>query len=296
MGDSDSVVGRFLKLLPAERRESAADGLEPVLSAALAEAREAWPGLDVDLDALLSFLAQRLPEDAPVAAALQTMKTADLYLACGCAAGDPAAVRAFKDAFYPMLDRALPGVCAVSSQVDDIKQAAYQKIFVGDAGREPAIQKYDGVGELRAWVRVTAVRMALNLRRDRKRERPLSPQILVTVPQGEPGAEEEYFKRYYSDAFKQAFQQALQSLVHKQRNLLRYHYVDGLTVEQIGRIYRVNKSTISRRLADIRELLLTETRNSLVRQLDVGHTEFESIMRLIQSRMDVSISRFLKPE
>ena len=287
----------FLRHLTGSPSEGgSSEELEGQLEEALEAARAQWPGVEVDPEDYLQFLARRVPEDVQPAIALAGLRTGDLYLACACLVGTPGSARAFKDAYFPMLDRALPGVCQEASQVDDIKQAVYQKVFVGEGDHNVAIHKYNGIGDLRAWLRVTAVRMALNLRRGRKKERPLSPQILVSVPEGSSGPEEDYFKRYYSDAFKKAFQQALRTLPPEQRNLLRYYYIDGLTVDQIGRIYRVHKATISRRLADIRELLLTETRNALVRELDVGQPEFESIMRLIQSRLDVSICRFLKPD
>jgi RNA polymerase sigma-70 factor (ECF subfamily) len=299
MTDSESQT--LVQLLEAHLEPGAhppvdAEVLEVRLGAVLREARQAWPGVAVENGEFLEFLARRMPADRDLLELLEEVKAADLYLACGCLAGDPRAARSFEEAFFPVLDRALAGICGRTGQADDVKQSVYQKVFVGEEGREAAILKYDGVGDLRAWVRVTAVRMALNLKRDGKRERPLSPDILVTLPKGGPGPEEDYLKRVYSDAFKQAFGRALGALDHKQRNLLRYYYLDGLTVEQIGRIYRVHKATISRRLGEIRELLLTETRNALVRELDVGRAEFDSIMRLIQSRMDVSIVRFLKPK
>jgi RNA polymerase sigma-70 factor (ECF subfamily) len=250
----------------------------------------------VDLDGWLAFLAQRLPADVDPAAGLGRLKTGDLYLAYACLTGAAGAAEAFGHAYGPMLDRALAGVTAEASQIDDVKQAVFQKLFVPAREVDPAIHKYDGVGELRSWVRVTAVRMALNLHRERKRERPLSPELLLTRSDGRIGPEEDYLKRVYSDAFKQAFESALGALSHAQRNLLRYYYLDGLTVEQIGRMYRVHKATISRRLADVREHLLTETRNALVRQLDVKHSEVDSIMRMIHSRMDASICRYLDPE
>lgn len=294
----DGLAERFLAELSTTDAtgDVDADALETCLGDILEQARRAWPGVVVDRGTFWAFLAQRVPPERDLLQALEALKSADLYLACACLEGDAKGSRAFEEAYFPVLNRALAGICGRTGQVDDVKQSVYQKVFSGEGDRPPAIHKYDGVGDLRAWVRVTAVRMALNLKRDTKRERPLSPDILTTLPKSGPGPEEDYLKRVYSDAFKKAFQQALSALDHKQRNLLRYYYIDGLTVDQVGGIYRVHKATISRRLGEIRELLLTETRNSLIRELDVERTEFDSIMRLIQSRMDVSIVRFLKPE
>jgi len=58
----------------------------------------------------------------------------------------------------------------------------------------------------------------------------------------------------------------------------------------------VHRATVARWIAKARETLLTETRTLLMKRLRVDQNEFESIMRLIQSRFDVSIHHFLKKD
>lgn len=291
---STNLASRFLAAIGPPAPTPSAD-LEGRLLALLAEARAAWPGVTVDLEGFFVFLGSRLGTGPDRLTALDRLRTADLYLAFACLSGAPGAPEAFSAAHGPAIRRSLGGVGADPSQAEDVLQAVYQKVFVPSPSRPPAIHKYDGVGGLRSWIRVTAVRMALNLRRERRRERPLSPEVLLTRPDGALGPEADYLKRLYSQAFKQAFEEALGTLSPQGRNLLRHHYIDGLTLEQIGRLHHVHKATISRRLATLREHLLNETRNALVRRLDVPHTELDSIMRLIQSRLDASICRYLVP-
>lgn len=283
------------------------------------QAQSQWPDLPWDEPGFLAFLGRRVQPGGEARAAdtngapgeasesgdawdrsaltkrLSELLIPDLYLAFACLNGLPGAAEAFDAVMRPVLGRALSSIVRTPGQVDDIRQAVYEKLFAPGPGARPAIEKYDGVGALRSWVRVTAVRIALNVHRSRRRERPLSPGLLLTRPDGQIGPEESYLKRLYSGAFKQAFEQALGALAPEQRNLLRYYYLDGLTVAQIGRIHGVHKATISRRLADIREQLLTETRNRLLRDLDVERPELESILRLIHSQMDASICRYLEP-
>ncbi len=45
--------------------------------------------------------------------------------------------------------------------------------------------------------------------------------------------------------------------------MLRLHFLEGLSLNQIGAMYQVNKSTISRRMARARETLLERTRERL---------------------------------
>jgi DNA-binding transcriptional regulator LsrR (DeoR family) len=77
------------------------------------------------------------------------------------------------------------------------------------------------------------------------------------------------------------------------RNLLRYYYVTDLTLAQIAGITGVKHNTVSRRLAKIRGNLLMGTRNRLIEIAGIRDTEFESVVRLVQSQLNVSMYRML---
>lgn len=79
-------------------------GAGHALLAALPAARAAWPDVHVDPARLVAFLAPKLGEPADPLAGLDL---ADLYLACACDDGDPAALVAFDRVFTPQLDRAV---------------------------------------------------------------------------------------------------------------------------------------------------------------------------------------------
>jgi RNA polymerase sigma-70 factor (ECF subfamily) len=55
----------------------------------------------------------------------------------------------------------------------------------------------------------------------------------------------------------------------------------------------VNRSTVVRWLADVREALFKETRRLLRERLRLNDSEFESLMGLVRSDLDLSISIFL---
>jgi RNA polymerase sigma-70 factor, ECF subfamily len=67
------------------------DELEAQLVECVACATAAWPGLIVAEQVFVCAITDRLHGDSP-ARALDAMQTNDLYLACGCAAGDRAAL------------------------------------------------------------------------------------------------------------------------------------------------------------------------------------------------------------
>ncbi|MBS2025401.1 MAG: hypothetical protein JST92_23625, partial [Deltaproteobacteria bacterium] len=51
----------------------------------------AWPEVVIPAERFAAFLEDKVPGGADRGAALEALHGADLYLACGCADGDPAA-------------------------------------------------------------------------------------------------------------------------------------------------------------------------------------------------------------
>ncbi len=282
-------------LSPAlQARMSHLSHLEAVLRDILEAARAAWPDVAVDEAVFLPYLAKRLPEDSEAERALLEVKAGDLYLACACVQGDGKALSAFEQHHFPEIQAALLKRDPKSGQLEDIKQTLYQKLFLPEGEQPPKIAKYSGRGDLRAWLCVIAVREAIDLLRKVKREQPLDDGALMDLTAGDEDQELSYLKRLYRKEFKSAFTEALGKLSSRERTLLRYNLLDGLNIDQIGVIYNVHRATVARWIAHAREGLLEETRRTLMARLRVDQGEFESIMRLIQSRFDVSIQHFLK--
>ena len=77
--------------------------------------------------------------------------------------------------------------------------------------------------------------------------------------------------------------------------LLRYQLIDGLTIDEIGALSRVHRATAARWLATIRDGLVERTRELLGEALGVDSVEAASIVRMVQSQLDVSVIRHLQP-
>lgn len=296
MSQAPTLTQIFLEGLSADQRArmSHLSHLEEVLRDILESARSAWPAVEVRDEVFLSYLAERLPGDSEAGRALLEMKAADLYLACACVQGDSQAVAAFETTYFPDIQAALSRRDPGWGQLEDVKQILYQKLFLADGEHPPKIGKYSGRGDLRSWLCVTAVREAIDLMRRAQRELPLEDGVLMDLTSADEDQELHYLKRVYREQFKEAFQAALSALSARERTLLRYNLLDGLNIDQIGVIYNVHRATVARWIARARETLLAETRRILMGRLRVDPTELESIMRLIQSRFDVSIQHFLR--
>jgi len=251
-----------------------------------AAARAAWPELAFDDADFLAFLEARPPRRA----AASTTNAGDLLLAFACARGDAAAVRILEREYFarlgPTLPRDLPG------EPSEIVQALRERMLVAERGAEVRIESYSGRGPLGAWLRVAAVRVALNLRRRTRREVAFDEERAL-VERAAGDLEIDDLKRRYRPEFRVAFSAGLRALVPRHRTLLRQYYIDGLTMDAIARLHQVHRITIVRWIDAARSALAAETRRELSARLRIDHRELESILRLIESQMDLSLRSFL---
>lgn len=267
---------------------------EPAVDELLRQARATWPDVGVEDDAFRAYLAERLPETGLLDEALGAIQAADLYLACACAAGDRKALAAFDDRYIGQLDAALGRMDPSGDLCTEVKQELRVQLLLGAPGRPPGITSYLGQGSLRRWLRVTATRQALmGLRR---RQRALAHQLAARslLDATFEDAELEALKRRWAAEFKDAFAEAVASLTSKQRNVLRYHAIDLLTIDQIGTLHGVHRVTAFRWVEQARAAVLEATRKALKARLDLSEPALDSVLGAIASRLDASVERLLR--
>lgn len=218
----------------------------------------------------------------------------DLFLACGCTAADPAALAAFDAELVPVMRAAVRRLHNVEDFVDEVVQVIRERVLVAPAGGMPRIAEYTGQGALRSWVRVVAMRIALNMLRDRRRDVLVGDDGLfetIAAEHGHGGSAERY-----REAATEALRAAFTALSPRDRNLLRMHHLHGLTVDELAPSLGVHRATVARWIAAARESLLATTRTGLVARLDIGASTIDSILEGIASEVDVSVVRLLADE
>src|SRR5262249_38270957 len=148
--------------------------------------------------------------------------------------GDAAALAAFEEAFFTEVDLAARRVGGAGPSPDELRQVLRHRLFVAEPGARPKIVEYSGRGALRIWVRIAALRTALNSAVKEAGEGALETDALAILVGAGDDPELTYMKRVYTDAFKRAFDDAFAELESRERNLLRYAFGNGLTVDAIG--------------------------------------------------------------
>jgi RNA polymerase sigma-70 factor (ECF subfamily) len=270
------------------------DELEPLLAARTARARAAWPGVAVEANRLIQAIAHRLDAEQSPADALAALQTDDLYLACGCAAGDPAAIAGFEQHCGAVIDRAI-----VSSGVDpaeraDLGQIVRQRLLVAPpGGGAPRIARYSARGSLQAWVRVTAAREAARILPRARRETAAEDDQLAGLIAPDDDPEIGYLKRLYREEFKRAFQAAVDALDDRERLLLRQHVLDRVGIDRLAALHGVHRATAARWIQAARDAVVAGAQRELTRRLQLSRDELASVLRMIRSQLDISLHRVL---
>jgi RNA polymerase sigma-70 factor (ECF subfamily) len=295
MGDDEKLAPKFPHSAPDEA------ALEAALRELMDACTAAWPALALDTTRFLRHVADSMDDKADVVSAVRSLHGPDLYLALGCANGDARALSAFEEHFLPEVAGYIAQIDRSPAFADEVRQALREKLLVagraeGGGVQRPKIAEYTGRGALGAWLRVSSVRTALNMRRGAKRE--VAPESENTPELRAPGIDPEldYLKTRYKDEFKEVFKTTLESLSADERTVLRLHYLDGLTLDQIAVAYRVHRSTAARWLAQSREKIVDETKRLLQQRLKANPQEIESLLAVVRSQLDVSIYKFLNKE
>lgn len=212
---------------------------------------------------------------------------ADLYLALACLDGNAAALTALEERLTGQLTQLNRFQLSKDEQQTLVKETL-SSLCVGPKAR---LSRYSARGPLDAWLGVLITRQALLLRTTPSHEQLDDVVLGSKATDGAP--EIELLKERFRGVFASAFKSAIGALEVKQRNLLRQHYLDGLTLEELALLHRVHRATVARNLADARAALLEKTRDEVSQRTAVSRLEVDSIVRLVHSRLDVSAAFFL---
>jgi len=296
-GLSEISMGTLAELALELCRGSNDDGfgaqkLERLLCEQLDNARQKWPRLDHDDIGFGRYLADRLPHRQPVHEAICAIATDDLYLAFGCYKGDASALAAFEKTFLSAVGTFIVRIDTAPAFVDEVRQALRERLLARTSG-EPGISAYSGRGPLGGWVRVAALRTALNLQRGERRAESLEEAAGALGVQAPLNPELAFLSEQSRGAFAQALQEAIAQLSDRDRTLLRLYHSEGLALEALGALYRVHLSTVSRWLACAREQVAEKTIRGLREALRIGPTDAQSLAAQLLSQLDVSIWRLL---
>ncbi|HEX8437175.1 sigma-70 family RNA polymerase sigma factor [Archangium sp.] len=276
-----------------------AAALEGLLHRVWEEVHAQWPGVELPVERFMRHLAERLPEagsEGQLASRLERLSLSELYLACACVQGIAAATEAFDKHYLAKLPGLLGYLRQPAAILDEVCQLTRVKLLVHTPERAPRLNDYTGQGALLSWVRIAAVRIALRVSAS---DKPASDEGVVEVLESLPApgdVELDLIRRRHHAEFRQAVREAFTALSVDERHLLRLHAVDQLSTTELGALFRVNQSTVSRWLKSARQTVFNETRRRLQERLGLSARDFQSFLGALDSQLELGISQVFGEE
>jgi RNA polymerase sigma-70 factor (ECF subfamily) len=283
----------FWEHLTAEQRAelSGDETLTARLDGAWDAATATWPELSLAPARLGAWIAERTVGARELDGMLAPTTAAELYLACACAGGDETAMAQLEVHYFPLVRASLARMRLPAHSVDEILQGLRGQLLLRHRDGRPGIAGFRGRGALGAWLSVSAVRAACKLLKRGKDEKSDGDAALERLSGSARDVEGQYSKAWSQGAFQRAFAQAMGQLSARDKSLLRLHYLDSVTIDQLGGLYRTHRATAARWLAMARQRLLDGTRAALTADLQIPLADCDSIIQAAQSQLDMTFHR-----
>lgn len=218
----------------------------------------------------LGFNAERLEDD---------------YVRLACLRGRPGAAETLNEVYLLPLTESVHRVCQSQELTDSVLQNLREKLLLPPT---PRLLSYRAPGNFRAWLRVVATSLALDVTRalgiKRRREVELDEQLEALAA----GPEEQYVRAELQEEFRGALRAAVKGLGQRERQVLRMHLVAGWNITQIGRTFSVNKSTAARWLVAAKDHLHVLLCADLRRRLGASSGD-SVVLEDMPSRLDINL-------
>jgi RNA polymerase sigma-70 factor, ECF subfamily len=255
-----------------------------------------WPNLHVDAQDFALFVKGRIPAEEEAEQYLPTLVLDDLFLAHACLASTAGAMQAFESEYGEGLRAALIKMKVLEHNIEELIQHFREYLWVAAAGEQCRLDKYSGRGKLFSWLRIVLVRLASRWMDKNYREQPFDDAALARSVLPDDHSELSIFRDQYLVQFRNAFRNALGQLEAKERNMLMLSYMDNLSIDKLGEIYGVHRATAARWLDKTRQKLRDSTRTEMKKLLGIDSRTLDSVMDLIESRLDVTLGSFKAPK
>jgi RNA polymerase sigma-70 factor len=270
------------------------DELAGAVQSAWEAGRARWSSLPpLSLDEFAAHVALHAPPGDERLAHVRALKAEDLYLASACLARLPGAAEALDRHYLSSVPAFIAHVDASRAFVDEVTQLLRERLLVPKGDARPRIADYTGRGALVSWLRVTAVHLAVDLKRQPHQARRIDDPALLDELAEDSEPELQVLRARHAEALADALRRALAALTSEHRVILRMYFALGQSTGHIATALRVDRSTAARKLTAAREAVYLETRRLLKEQLAIATDEFSSLARALHDQLDVSLTGLL---
>jgi len=259
--------------------------MENDLDAILVAGGTTWPDFKVTLADLRSYVIKTPLGQSAVDNA------GDVVLVCACVNGLPAAANVLDCIIRDNVPMFLKRIDRDAEFANDICQRLHERLL---GGEPPRLATYSGSGPLLNWLRVLTVRLAV----DAKRAQPTLSNVFAEslaehmVADG-ASPDLQMLKARYGQSLLDAVSRGLRALPRRQRAVLRLYVLASLTIDDLGRMYDVHRSTVARWIASAERSVFDSVKDEFRERWGLATSDVASLARLIRSQLPISLEKLL---
>lgn len=256
-------------------------------------ARERWPGLGVDFARFcehlshLGYVETSLPRHP-----------SELYLCVGCGVGARSACSALEASYFQPLRARLRSIASDQDFAEEVLQRVRARLLVGS---KPRINTYRGDGPLGGWLHVVAANVARDYLRASSRRRsrrwPLdaaAARFTGAHATYAPSPEDDALAASCAHSVEQGLVKAVRELTSEERQLLHHYFVSGLSIDVLGAMYSINRSTAARRIRrNIERIRQGVHRELSTSSVSLGSVELAGFWPTLGKRLNANASSLL---
>lgn len=267
------------------------------LAERLESARGVWPQLAADPIGFAEWLGDRTPRGDAIAW-LRALHVDDLYLTHACVGRQRRALHAFETCFVARVPTYLASLRPSAQAIEAAQQDLRIRLLVEERGAMPRIAGYTGTGSLDGWVRVAAIRIALDRvhAESRRGSREIDPDHTDDVVAPGIDVERGLVEARHRDDFAAAFREAFAALPTRDRSLLRLTFVESLTPGRIAQRYAVHRTTVMRWLQSAEHALRGQLRVRVKNRLRASEEECDGLLAVLSDGLSITIGSLLPPD
>jgi RNA polymerase sigma-70 factor (ECF subfamily) len=262
------------------------------IEAAVRAGRAAWPEIRLSDTLFQRHLRERI-EPRARGGVLQSLHWEDLYLACACANRIRSALDAFERKFVSQVPYIVARFRRDEAFADEVAQLTRDKLFIESPRQEPVIAEYSGRGPLFNWFSILVIRTAIDFQRRRSERIHESESAFGEIAARGPDPERAYFERLHGRALLSALKRSLMRVSSGQRTLLRLHFVEGTTLDELAQRYGVHRSTVVRRIVAARTRIMQEC-GSFLGEREIPRCVDWGAMLTVCNQLDFSAASFFE--
>ncbi|MCC6620168.1 MAG: sigma-70 family RNA polymerase sigma factor [Deltaproteobacteria bacterium] len=261
----------------------------PELDALYVRGAASWPALALSAERFVAYVAARLDEGQDP----NKLVAEDLYLAAACVLGVEGAASALIARYAQPLERYAHKLGGTPATREDLLQDVWARLLTpGPDGSAPKLAQYRGRGPLEAWLRVTLLRRGIDAA-GRPGAESLDFEEVAYRQAAAHDPELSVLRRRHGEEVAAIFREAIEATPREERTLLRMHYVDGATMNELAVVFRTSRSGIHRRLEGARDALMARITALVRARLSLDESQHASMLGLFQSELRSHLGRLL---